>query len=59
MQKVTMKTPIRRIAMALIICGLVVYFFARPWTPFWVDISVGIFALGVAVWEWINAHRGR
>lgn len=57
MQKIAMKLLIGRICVALILCGLVVYFFARPWTPFWVDMLVGIVGAGVALWGWARKPK--
>lgn len=59
MQKVGLRLGIGRIFLLLFICGLGIYFFARPWTPFWVDMLVGAFAVGIAFWEWAKARKSK
>ena len=57
MQKIAIGLWLRRLLFALFICGLIVYFFVRPWTPFWVDMLVGVFAVGIACREWMKARK--
>ena len=51
MQEVKGNLKLRRVLFILFLCAMGVLFFARAWTPFWVDISVGILAAGIAAWE--------
>lgn len=37
----------------------VAYLVARPWTPLWVDTSVIVLAIGIALANWIKNQAGK
>ena len=59
MQKRTMRLIHRQILFVIFLCVLVTYLIARPWTPFWVDITVGVIALAVVLWEIVKSKKSK
>lgn len=57
MQKIDFRLWMRRLVAYVYVGLLVVYIFARPWTPFLVDMLVGIFGAGIAIFEWMTSRK--
>jgi glucan phosphoethanolaminetransferase (alkaline phosphatase superfamily) len=53
MQPQIMKLAFKKIIFAIFVVVMLVYFFARPWTPFWIDLSVIMFAIITALFSFL------
>ena len=50
----SMKINLKAIFFWIFIILMIVYFFARAWTPFWIDLCVILAALAIALLKFLN-----